>query len=48
VLDRDLAGHRLDLETALAPCIVGYAMIAVERMADPGTRLAGNPYRGLE
>ncbi|HTV90651.1 MAG TPA: TenA family protein [Stellaceae bacterium] len=45
VLDRGLAGDRLDLEAALAPCIVGYAEIARERMADPATRLAGNPYR---
>jgi thiaminase/transcriptional activator TenA len=45
VLDRGLAGDRLDLEVALAPCIVGYAEIAVERLADPATRLAGNPYK---
>lgn len=45
VLDRGLAGDRLDLEVALAPCIVGYAVIAAERMADPATRLAGNGYR---
>ena len=45
VLDRGLAGDRLDLEVALAPCIVGYAVIAAERMADPKTRLDRNPYR---
>jgi len=45
VLDRGLAGDRLDLEVALAPCIVGYAEIAAERMTDPATRLDGNPYR---
>ena len=45
VLDRGLAGDRLDLETALAPCIIGYAVIAAERMTDPATRLDGNPYR---
>lgn len=45
VLDRGAAGDRLDLETALAPCIAGYAAIAAERMADPATKLAGNPYR---
>jgi thiaminase/transcriptional activator TenA len=45
VLDRGLAGDRLDLEVALAPCIVGYAVIAAERIADPATRLEGNPYR---
>jgi thiaminase/transcriptional activator TenA len=45
VLDRGLAGDRLDLEVALAPCVVGYAVIAGERMADPLTRVDGNPYR---
>jgi thiaminase/transcriptional activator TenA len=45
VLDRGLAGDRLDLEVALAPCIVGYAEIAAERIADPATGRAGNPYR---
>jgi len=44
VLDRGLAGDRLDLEVALAPCIVGYAEIAAERLADPATRHDGNPY----
>jgi thiaminase (transcriptional activator TenA) len=45
VLDRGLAGDRLDLEVALAPCVVGYAVIATERTADPRIRLDGNPYR---
>jgi thiaminase (transcriptional activator TenA) len=45
VLDRGLAGDRLDLETALAPCIIGYAVIAAERVANPATRLDGNRYR---
>jgi thiaminase/transcriptional activator TenA len=45
VLDRGLAGDRLDLEVALAPCIVGYAAIGSERLADPATRLDGNRYR---
>jgi thiaminase/transcriptional activator TenA len=44
VLERGLAGDRLDLETALAPCVVGYAVIAAERMGEPTTRLAGNRY----
>jgi thiaminase/transcriptional activator TenA len=44
VLDRGVAGDRLDLEVALAPCIVGYAEIAAERLADPATRRDGNPY----
>ena len=45
VLDRGLAGDRLDLEVALAPCIIGYAKIAAERSEDATTRLAGNRYR---
>ena len=45
VLDRGLAGDRLDLEVALAPCVIGYAEIARERLADPATKLDGNPYR---
>jgi thiaminase/transcriptional activator TenA len=45
VLDRGLAGDRLDLEIALAPCVIGYAEIAAERMADPTTRHDKNPYR---
>ena len=45
VLDRGLCGDRLDLEVSLSPCIVGYAEIAAERMADPSTRHDGNPYR---
>src|SRR5437899_541186 len=45
VLDRGVAGDLLDLETSLAPCIVGYAVIAAERMADPATQLDQNRYR---
>jgi thiaminase (transcriptional activator TenA) len=45
VLDRGLAGDRLDLEVALAPCIVGYAEIAAERLASNTTKLDGNPYK---
>ena len=45
VLDRGQSGDLLDLEAALAPCILGYAEIAAERMADPATRRDGNPYR---
>jgi thiaminase (transcriptional activator TenA) len=45
VLDRGVAGDRLDLETALAPCIIGYAVIAAERIVDRASRLDGNPYR---
>lgn len=45
VLDCGVAGDRLDLEVALAPCVIGYAEIARERSADPATRRDGNPYR---
>ncbi|BBK31474.1 thiaminase/transcriptional activator TenA [Stella humosa] len=45
VLERGMAGDLLDLLVALAPCIVGYAEIARERMADPATVVDGNPYR---
>jgi thiaminase/transcriptional activator TenA len=45
VLDRGVAGDRLDLEVALAPCMIGYAEIAAQRSADPTTRRDGNPYR---
>ena len=45
VVDRGAAGDRLDLEVALAPCIVGYAVIAAERVEDAATRLDANPYR---
>ena len=45
VLDAGLSGDLLDLLAALAPCVVGYAEIGRERLADPGTRLESNPYR---
>jgi thiaminase (transcriptional activator TenA) len=44
VLDTGLAGDLLDLQTALAPCIVGYADIGCALDADPATRRSGNPY----
>jgi thiaminase/transcriptional activator TenA len=45
VLETGLAGDLLDLHVALSPCMLGYAEIARERMADKATKLAGNPYR---
>jgi len=45
VLDRGAAGDRLDLEVALAPCMIGYGVIAKERSADPRTRLDDNRFR---
>ena len=45
VLERGLAGDRLDLEAALAPCIIGYAAIAAERDGRSGDAAYGNRYR---
>ena len=44
VLERGMAGDRLDLEAALIPCIAGYAEIAARLRADPATRTEDNPY----
>lgn len=44
VLERGLAGTLLDLQVALAPCILGYAEIGEWLMAQPFTRRDGNPY----
>ncbi|KZD00877.1 thiaminase II [Oceanibaculum pacificum] len=45
VLERGMAGDILDLQVALAPCVVGYAEIGLTLKADARTRLDGNPYR---
>ena len=45
VLERGLAGDVLDLHVALAPCVIGYAVIGRKLAADPTTRFEGNPYR---
>jgi thiaminase/transcriptional activator TenA len=44
VLDRGLSGDRLDLDVALAPCVVGYAEIGGMLKASPATKADGNPY----
>ena len=44
VLDRGHAGDLLDLEVALAPCVVGYAEAVARLLADPTTVCEGNPY----
>ncbi len=44
VLERGLAGDRLDLDVALAPCVVGYGEAVARLLADPATKRAGNPY----
>lgn len=44
VLERGLAGDLLDLQVALAPCIVGYAEIGARLGRSGDTVVAGNPY----
>jgi thiaminase/transcriptional activator TenA len=45
VLERGVAGSLMDLHTALAPCILGYAEVGQWLLEQPGTHLEGNPYR---
>jgi thiaminase/transcriptional activator TenA len=45
VLDTGLRGDLLDLQVALAPCVVGYAEIATALAARPGALDEGNPSR---
>ncbi len=45
VLERGLSGDLLDLLVALAPCVLGYGEIGRTLLADPATRLEGNPFR---
>lgn len=44
VLDTGQRGDALDLLTALAPCIVGYAEIGAALNTNPATVKIGNPY----
>ena len=44
VMERGLAGDLLDLNVALAPCIVGYAEVAAWVAAQPFLVREGNPY----
>ncbi|MGI4943611.1 MAG: thiaminase II [Janthinobacterium lividum] len=44
VLECGLAGDLLDLQVALAPCLVGYGESAARLLAAPATRRDGNPY----
>ena len=44
VLDRGHSGDKLDLDVALAPCVVGYAEAVARLLADPATTYAANPY----
>ena len=45
VLDRAQVGDALDLVVTLSACLVGYGEIGLRLLADPETRLEGNPYR---
>ena len=45
VLEKGNSGDLLDLHVALAPCVVGYGEIGARLLADPETRMDGNPYR---
>lgn len=44
VLERGMAGDLLDLNVALAPCVVGYAEVGRWLEEDAGTVRDGNPY----
>ncbi len=44
VLECGVAGDLLDLQVALAPCLVGYGESGERLLADPATRRDGNPY----
>jgi thiaminase/transcriptional activator TenA len=44
VLERGMAGDILDLQVALAPCVVGYGEIGRALATSPDTRRGGNPY----
>jgi thiaminase/transcriptional activator TenA len=44
VLERGLAGDLLDLQVALAPCLIGYGESGERLLVDPATRHDGNPY----
>jgi thiaminase/transcriptional activator TenA len=44
-LEKGLSGDLLDLQVALAPCVVGYAEIGKRLIDEPSTVLDNNPYR---
>ena len=45
LLDRAQAGDELDLTVTLSACLAGYGEIGLRLLADPQTKLDGNPYR---
>lgn len=44
VLERGMAGDLLDLQVALAPCVIGYAEVGTWLAENPSTVREGNPY----
>jgi len=46
VLDTGMRSDLLALQVALAPCVIGYAEIAMRLSARPEAHAAANPYRG--
>ena len=44
VLERGFAGDLLDLDAALAPCLVGYGESGDRLLANPATQSDANPY----
>ena len=45
VLECGMRGDILDLHVALAPCVIGYAVIGKRLLMDSETIIEGNPYR---
>ncbi|KAI8377831.1 Phosphomethylpyrimidine kinase-domain-containing protein [Radiomyces spectabilis] len=44
VLDKGATGDQLDLQVAMAPCLIGYGEIGMKLYNDPNTKREGNPY----
>ncbi|CAO3646181.1 unnamed protein product [Cunninghamella blakesleeana] len=44
VLDKGACGDQLDLQVAMAPCLLGYGDIGLKLYNDPNTKREGNPY----
>ncbi|KAF7726152.1 hypothetical protein EC973_009044 [Apophysomyces ossiformis] len=44
VLDKGTTGDQLDLQIAMAPCLLGYGEIGLKLYNDPQTKREGNPY----
>ncbi|KAI8338408.1 Phosphomethylpyrimidine kinase-domain-containing protein [Chlamydoabsidia padenii] len=44
VLDKGASGDLIDLQVAMAPCLLGYGDIGMKLYNDPETKREGNPY----